>query len=306
MMIGFTDGINQYATKRFASYLACLFCLLQPQPVIDYAGLMVTGRRKIQTGYELSGLCYSDGGLYVVQGRWEEPGQHRWSLAVYQVHSDSEDLTLTDTLEMGASEMWPVCPRFECHSRRVFVSCRYKGVAVVRRDGDRLVREKTLTCTRDARSMDTISPDTIYVCDWYSHSVHVVDVRDDRITLTLEKPDTLKSEWPWRLAVLGDSVIVGYTDSPLVVYHHGSPAPVRVIPRPETLRYVFTLSTDSQCHFMITDSFTKSVFIMDVSGNVLHTVNLDSDSLGPADCAVVNRQLWVGCSNGDIVIMSSQ
>ncbi len=277
------------------------------QPAIDYSGLTETGRKKIQAGEQLTGLCYSsDGCLYVVGHREVVPGRYSVSLAVYQVHRDSGDITLLDRLEMWKTYLlWFVCPRVERHSRRVFVPCRDRGVIVVCLYGDRLVRERTLTCVKEADGVDVMSPDTIYVCDWLSNSVHVVDVRDDRITTTLKKPDTVKDGWPHSLAVLGDSVLVGYTGGTLVFYHHGSPAPVRVIPHPRGLQVLSAVSTDCQRHFMLADYKTKSILVIDVNGELRHTVNINTDS-ETRDCAVVNRQLWVGCYNGDIILMSSQ
>ncbi len=194
------------------------------------------------------------------------------------------------------------------HSRRVFVPCYDSGVTVARLDGDRLVSERTLTCVEWAISVDVMSPDTVYVGD--SKRVHVVSVTDDRKLSTLDKPDTARGESLHSLAVLGDSVMVCYGPSTLVVYRHGSPAPVRVIPHPGGLEWVTAVSTDCRSNYIVTDIMTRSVFIIDSDGKLRHRVNIpdtDSDTYSePMDCAVVNRQLWVGCYNGDIVIMSSQ
>ena len=197
------------------------------------------------------------------------------------------------------------------HSRRVFVPCYDSGVTVVRLDGDRLVRERTLTCVSYVISVDVMSPDTVYVGDWRG-SVHVVSITDDRQISTLETPDTMRGEphsqcWA---AVLGDNVMVCYDFSTLVLYRHGSPAPVRVIPRPRGLKLVRAVSTDCRSNYIVADSEARSVYIIDSNGDLQHTVNIpDTDSdpySGLRDCAVINRQLWVGCGNGDIVIVSSQ
>ncbi len=174
-------------------------------------------------------------------------------------------------------------------------------------------RERTLTCVGYAISVDVMSPDTVYVGELDSGSVHVVSITADRKTATLEKPDTVRDEPPLSLAVLGDSVMVGYGVSTLVIYRHSSPAPVRVIPHPAGLERVTAVSTDCHSNYIVTDSETRSIFMIDADGNLCHTVNIphadsDADSR-PQDCAVVNRQLWVGCDdlyNGDIVIMSSR
>ncbi len=280
---------------------------------MDYHGLAVTGRTATQAGYELKGMCYSDGYLFVGEALYVHPGSatrnsytgnsYKYSLAVYRIetgHSDRDIilLTLLDRLELGTGRSWSsVYPRVNNHSRRVFVPCRDRGVVVAYLNGDTLVRERTLTCVRYAVSVDVMSLNTAYVGD--SSSVCVVDVRNNRISSTLEMPDIVRGQ-PYSLAVLGDTVMVsyGFTYPTLVVYRHGSPAPVKVIQG-----YMSALSTDYQYHFLMTDCWTKSVYVMDTSGNLRHTVNMD---YGPYDCTVVKRKLWVGYGTGEIDIMSSQ
>ncbi len=258
------------------------------------------------TGDRLLGLCYRDGNLYTAEAH-VELHRIRGSLAVYQV--DSGSLTLLDRLELGVTgwgEVWSVCPRVERDGPLVFIPCVGIGVTVARLAGDRLVRERTLRCVKRPESVDVMSRDIVYVCDWHSYNVRVVDVRNDRIASTLETPDTVrKGDWPRRLAVLGDSVLVGYDEThTLVVYRHGSPTPVRMIPRPGGLEYVSAINTDFYSHFIITDQYTNTVFVVDLTGKLRHKVNIDTGSV-TRDCAVINRQLWVACEGGDIVLMSS-
>ncbi len=269
---------------------------------------MVSGRSKIQAGYRLTGLCYADGLLVAGEWRLSESRRNSHSLAAYQVQTDSGNITLLDRVELRTGLWRSLCPCVERHSRRLFVPCEEHGVTVARLEGDRFVMEKTLTCVKNARSVDVMSLNIVYVCDHHSHNVHVVEVRDDRILSTLEKPDKGRNQWPLRLAVLGDRVMVACTGRTLVLYHHGSPAPVRVIPWPGRLKDMTAVSTDCHSYFVITDADTKSLFTMDVSGNFHHTVDSDTDSGTEytLDSAVVSRQVWVGCRNGDIVIMSSQ
>ncbi len=251
----------------------------------------------------MGGLSYSDGCLFICELQYEPEFGFRQSLAVYQI--GNEDITLLDRLELGSvGRLTLVCPRVERHSRRIFTPCHERGVTVACLDGDRLVRERTLTSVRNVVSMDVMSPDTVYVCD--GARVHVVDIRNDRKTSTLEKPYTVRKVQPRSLAVLDDSVLVccGGTGT-LVTYRHGSTTPVRVVPHPGGLQIVTCASTDYQGHFLLTDDDTKSVFVMDVHGNLCHKININTDS-ATQDCAVVQRQLWVGCKSGDIVIMSSQ
>ncbi len=271
---------------------------------MDYRGLAVTGRSRVtQAGYELVGLCYSEDRLYMVE-RPEESDRYNYKLAVYRVQSDSGHITRLDTLTGLGKGDWSQCPRVDRHSRRVFIPCWDSGLTVARLDGDRLVRERTLPCVRYAVSVDFMSPDTLYVGDRASGQVHVLDVRNDRPRSRLRKPFAAKDKRPYRLAVLGDSVMVGYGNSILVVYRHGSPDPVRVMSYPGGLEEVTSVSTDFHSNFIVTDRGKKSVFVVDASGKLRHTLNIGTDSW-TVDCAVVNRQLWLGCLDGDIVIMSS-
>ncbi len=220
----------------------------------------MTGRTTIQAGYELWGLCYSDSCLYTGEWRKVGSGKYSWTLAAYRLHCKSGNITLLDRLELGvAGGPWFVNPRIEHHSRRVFVPYYDRGVAVARLDGDRLVRETVLTCVRFAVSVDVMSPYTVYVCDREGRSVHVVDVRVDRIRSTLITPEAVRGERPDNLGVLGDSVMVGYYCGPLVIYRHGISAPIKVIPRPGGLQQLLAISTDCERHFILTDYDTKSI-----------------------------------------------
>ncbi len=226
-------------------------------------------------------------------------------LSVYQVHGDNGNTTLLDRMELGTGVFWPACPCVENHSKRVFVPCENRGVTVARLESGRLIRETTLTCVSNAISVDAVSPDTIYVCDIDMRSVLVIDVRDDSITSMLNNPEKDRGA-PRQLAVLGDCVMVSYESGTLAIYRHGSPGCLKVIPWNGGMVGKAILSTDCQHHFLVIKPLSKCVYVRDVSGNLRHTVNIDSDDSPPRFCAVVNRQLWVGCRDGDIVIMSSQ
>ncbi len=268
------------------------------------------------------GLCYSGGCLYVAE--WQRtkscPRKYSFFLAAHLVQGDSGEITPLDRLELWTNrgdltlleldrlERWAsACPRVERHSQQVFVPCRGSGVVVAHLDGDRLVRKRTLACVKKACSVDVMSQDTVYVCDYDTKRVCVVDVRDDSITSMLETPDKVRHDLPNSLAVLGSSVMVGYKYGTVVVYHHGSLAPVRVISHIGELDCVSAVSTDCQQHFLVTDSFSKFVYILDASGNVRHQIKMVYDTWvrpHPVDCAVVNKELWVGSLNGYIIITS--
>ncbi len=191
----------------------------------------------------------------------------------------------------------------------MFVSRDDWGVTVASLDGDKLIEEKTLTCVSYASSVGVISQDTVYVCnqlqghEQQNAGVYLVDVKQDE---TQDK-DRLIAPGPVRdplsVAVLQDRILVIYTGSMLALYSHGNPKP-DVITSLEGLGNMSAATTDGDCHFLITDRKSQSIFVVDVNGDLRHTVKVDTDSM-VVDCAVVNGQLWVACENGDIVIMSS-
>ncbi len=278
---------------------------------MDFDGLAETGRTRLtQSGCQLAGLCYSDGTLYVV----EQSDRESCSLTVYRVQSESGDVVLLEVLDRLAlpgtgEEHRNICPRVDRHSRRVFVPCGKSGVTVARLDGDRLVKERSLICVEDPISVDAMLPDRVYVADASSGSVHLVDVRGDRIRSTLEKPDRIRISKSHSLAVPGNNIIVSYGDwgPSLVLYTHGSRDPVREIYL-WGLGSVSAVSTDWQHHnFLVTDFLATSVLVITVSERNYchhHRVKIDTDKF-LLDCAVVSRRLWV-CEHDDIVIMSSQ
>ncbi len=185
-------------------------------------------------------LCYSEGHLYV----HEEKGNSKHILAVYRVHSN-RNITLLDRLKLWTCLCFlKAHPRVDCHSWRVFVPSEGHGVKVARLDGDRLERERTLTRVRGPLSVDVRSPETVYIGGW--SGVHVVDVRNYRITLTLEQPQPVKC-FPHSLAVLGNSVMVSYggISERVVVYSQGNPVPVTVIRHPAKIDNLSSVSTDS-------------------------------------------------------------
>ena len=261
-----------------------------------------------QTGYLALGLCYSDHRLFVCEA--VEPG-YTYSLAVYSAHSDRRPITLLDRLELEKSITGAIFPRVERHSRRVFVPFR-SGVIVCRLHSDRLVLEKTLTCVRNPDSVDAMSPDIVYVCGLGENNsiVCIVDVREDRIMSTLDNPSLGPGYPPLKrptyLAVLGDSVIVNYTEGYLAFYRHGSPAPVRVAQQPwrENMFHCKAVSTDYQHHFLVSNISGSSVYVTDITGNLRHTVSINA--VIDLDVAVVNRQLWVLCGDNHIAVMSSR
>ncbi len=277
------------------------FCVLQPP--VGYSKLKEIGRWRIDSSGDLQGLSLVDCKLLVVWGRGGS--YNKCMLRAYSRSYDEGIGTYFRHLDsMTLHAEYARSPRVDRHSHRIFVPCEIGGVVVARMDEDKFVEEKTLTSVKEAHNVDAVSPDIIYVCDWDTYSVKVVDVTRDVITATLEKPEEAEGKRPVRLAVLGDSIMVTYDGLILTVYRHGIVAPVKVIRPPEGLKLVSAMSTDGMGHFLLTDFKTKSVFAFDFNGHLRCRVHVNNDSK-TCDCVVVVRELWVGCTNGDIVFMSS-
>ncbi len=141
--------------------------------------------------------------------------------------------------------------------------------------------------------------------------VCVVDVSHDTITSTLCRPELEIDHLPHAVAVLGETVMVGYIDDAkhntqaLVIYKNATHVPASVIPIPEGQRHLPAITADRKSHFLVTDWRSKSLFVIDITGTLRRRVYMDTDGV-TQECAVVNRKLWVGCLYGDVVTMSSQ
>ena len=245
-------------------------------------------------------MCYYSGRLYTVERR-KEDGSYRDRLAVYSV-SDQDTVTLLDTLDLEGRARHP---RVDRQSGRVYIPCGSRGVCVVRYDGSKLVPVTTLRCVGRAASLAVVSTNTLYVSDRDSETVCLVDVTQDRVTARLPPPREVSGEWPYSIAVLGDTVLVVYTGITLFIYRHGVPTQGKPIPRLQGRKYVIGLITDHHSSFLVCDRVSRTVFVLDISGTLTHTIPIPGDRI-PLDCTVVEGQLWVGCFNGDIIVMSSQ
>ncbi len=211
---------------------------------------------------------------------------------------------LMATLDLQGDEAGQ--PRVDRQSGRVYIPCGRRGVYVVRYDGSKLVPVATLRCVAEAYGLAVVSRDTLYVCGWASESVCSVDVTKDRVTARLHPPREVRSEWTQHMAVLGDTVLVVYTGANLVIYRHGVSTPGKLLPKPGGLQmFVHGLTTDYHSSFLLLDNDSHTVYVLDISGTLTHTIPIPGDRL-PLDCTVVGGQLWVACRNGVIIVISSQ
>ena len=245
-------------------------------------------------------MCYYSGRLYTVEER-KEGGPH--TLAVYSI-TDQDTVTLLHALDLHMHGS-PQSPRVDHRSGWVYIPCKSSGVYVVRYDGSKLVLVAMLKCVRQAESLAVVSTNTLYVCDRDSKTVWLVDVAQDRIIARLQPPGEVIGVDLYNIAVLGDTVLVEYGGPTLVLYRHGVPTPGKLVPKPQGLDSVWGLITDHHSSFLVTDYWSSTVSILNISGNLTHTIPTPGNR-EPVDCTVVGRQLWVGCFNGNIIAMSSQ
>ncbi len=261
----------------------------------------MTGKNRIRTDGWMQGMCYFSGKLYIGTGG---------TLQVYNV-DNQDNITLLDTLHMPGLKH----PRVDHQSGRVYIPYRGHGILVVKYDGSKLLRVRTMRCVQDVSSLAMVSPDTLYVCDNNSETVCLVDVTTDRVTQRLQRPQRVPQYQDNYVAFLGETLLV-YHKNPsrptlssrltmkLVIYRHGASTPGKVIPNPQGMDLVNRLTTDNHSSFLLIHSFKRSVYVLDISGDVTHTIPIITDS-EPVACTVVRGKLWVGCSNGDIIVMSS-
>ncbi len=272
---------------------SCLF-----QMPVEYGGLKVAREHRIQAGDEIVGMCHYRGRLYTIEFRREA-----WSyrLAVYSVN-DKDTVTLLDVLDMlgDARE-----PRIDRRSGQVYVPCETRGVSIVRYDGSKLVPVTSLRCVGKVASLAVIPcTSTLYVSDRENYAVSIVDVDQDRVTKIVHGLKEVRGDSPNHIAVLGDTVLLVYEDEHLVIYQHNVPSSGKVIPWPQGLRSVWSLTTDDHFSFLLTCSDSHTIYVLDFAGNLTHTIPIPGDR-EPRACTVMGGQLWVGCDNGDIVMSSS-
>ncbi len=306
------------------------------QAPIDYHGLRETGILKTRAGYQLLGLCYSNSKVYTL-----EINKKDVHLAVYQMNGDSGNLILMDSMDVGLGLSLALLthlnirgpsrgfsPSIDRHSHRIFLSAHH-GVLVARLEGDKLVKERILQSVHYLGDVVVMPLDTLYVCDWTYDTVCIIDGMDDMVTGTLETPQiTWGVLTPYSLAAQGDSVLVCYNDDSktmpdeyfesisakseyfLVIYRHGSLIPARILCAPDITGGEFPphlLIADSEGHALLAQRNSDTSRVININVDVYHVnhkikVNTDSVICG---CTIVNRQLWMACGSGDIVIMSS-
>ena len=240
-------------------------------------------------------MCFFNGLLYIVGGG------NVYTVSVYkkdhfvQLAFNEQDPAI---MTNGPGE-----PRVDQTTAHLYIPCGVCGVYVHRYKDCRLVTLKQLKCVENAVSLAIVSSDTLYVCDYHSKTICLVDVTKDSVTERLQPPPEVSGWQPEHVAILGDTVLVSYTGLKLVIYRHGVRTPGRLLPRPQGLQSVYGLTTDYRSSFLVTDTISHTVCVLDITGNLTYTIPIPGDRW-PWNCTVVGRQLWVGCADGSIKILS--
>ncbi len=258
-----------------------------------------TGQRRIKAGVSLVGMCCTNNKLYTV----ERLPNKSCILTLYLVDSTAS-LILLDSLDLNCNMAWR--PRSGQNDMFVYVPIEKTGVLIARRRENRVVKDKMLKCVTDPSSVAEVSPGRLYVCDWETEAVYLVDTAMDRTLVKLQKPLEIEGKAPYHLAVLKETVLVRYAgDDSLVVYRHDENyAQGKLVSSPKGLRSVRGITTDNRYQFLLTDQWAHAVFVIDQSGKYKYTINIPGKGK-PWDCVLRGTQLWVGCDNGDIVVMAS-
>ncbi len=283
---------------------------VQFQEPINLCGLKETRRHRIPSGNVLEGLCHSDEKMFTVE--WKS-GTIYPRLCMYLVQKNN--MKLLGKMELLGKGEWlsgKICslkPCIERHSQRIFVACVDGGVIVARFDGRKLIQEKVLRGVKSAVNMVVISPDTICVVhnDGSKYHANYVNIESGKIitSLAMPKPEAFQTQTSAgeRLAVYGDSVIIFIPEDQILVYREDGRT--TRLPWPEGLSKVSSIRTDKHGHILVTDPANNIVFVLDSSGRVHARVEIQTDG-EIQDCAVIDGQLWVGCYNGEIIIMSPE
>ncbi len=220
------------------------------------------------------------------------------SLCMYQV--TGQGLSLMSTIRVKEGTEYP---RVDGHRQKVYIprgSMGNDGVSVASWVDHQLRPERTLECVGLCLCVALISPETLCACDTDDNSVSVVSVTNDTVTFNMKNPKWLTINTPARMAVLGDNILVWYTDNTVVVHGNGVSSPGTIVAGLESVK---GMASDGVSRFLVCDEPGRAVLILDVNGKVCDKINVDTDS-SVQDCTVIDGKLFVGCENGDIVVMS--
>ncbi len=291
--------------------MAAIFSYVQPP--LDYSRLVISDKYVIKPRRLLWGMCYGDNKLFALELIY---GGIAYALSAYR-YGGQDALVPIDTITIDTPRL-PVrgawWPRLDPQEHLVYVPCEHYGISVIQLEGEKLVKVRQLRCVAMPVAVTVASPKCLYVVDGASDTIHLVDAKTDRIMTRLEIPEALSGFGPYRLAILGDTLLAGCPQSGtsikktgnltnLLVYKCGSSNPGKLL-NPEVLRHVEGISTDDHSKFHLADRFAHAVFVLNVRGELCHRIDV-SDNLVPMDSAVDGGKLLVGCEDGTILVMSN-
>ncbi len=228
----------------------------------------------------------------------EESEETSHSLCMYQV--TGQGLSLMSTIRVKGGTKYP---RVDGHRQRVYIprcSMYNDGVSVASWVDNLLRPERTLECVGECHGVAVISTCTLCACDTDNKSVRLVT---DNVPFNMMKPTWLTNSTPMRTAVLGENILIWYEDANLVAHRSGVSSYGTNVGMPAGLQSVKGMSSDGVSRFLVCDGPGRAVFILDVNGQVCDKINIGTDS-SVRDCTVIDGKLFVGCDNGDIVVMS--
>ena len=217
----------------------------------------------------------------------EASDEFQYRLAAYTVTGKTA-ITPLDTLHLENTFRISK-PRVDHHTGLIYIPCSKNGISVVKYDCNKLVVIKTLRCVEIARALAVVSQDILYVCSWHSvekkkDCVCVVDVSQDRVTTRLQPPRGVREWFPVNITILGDTLLVKYVrtcmvvsasiEEKLVIYRHNASTPGKLVTRPQGLQNVSGLSTDQHSSFLVADIASCKVFVLGISGNLTHTISI--------------------------------
>ena len=266
---------------------------------MEFQHLRKARQHWIQHGNWLLGFCFDDSKIYCVEERLKN---ETYCLAVYDIGgAENGSLSLLDTVLVRNVRLKYCRPSID-GSHQVYVPCQESGVRVFRyQDGRLLPVRDPLKCVKDAWSICVNTADTVFVGDWNTKPVCLVNASKDTVIRRLERPIQVWAT-PYHVSVVGDTVLVCYGDNTLVTYRRDSSTPGQVLQTPEGVKEVTSITTDSHSSsFIITDN--HSVFVLDEKF-LWHRVYTGAGGL--VVCIVVQSQLWLGYRNGKIAVLTSQ
>ncbi len=281
-------------------------CLIQLHVKVEYKWLKNMKEHKLQWGDHVHGMCSYGNILFTVETQ-EKKDKFIHSLCAYDIRERTPSLKCHTKLEVKL----PCRPRVDGRTRRVYVPCRRDGLLVFRYNkiDNRFDEEEDVgNIYKDTRMWDVAinSSGMLYGSNWEKRCVDEFSLTEGEQGETLFKSPQ-SEDGVFRnmfLAVLGDRILLSHGDNELVLCKK-NPSTGKMQHTQITvpgLKAVSGITTDGTSHFLLSDSTSMRVFVLDVEGELRFTIVTDCADMN--DCAVVGTELWVGRKNKYIRVMA--